>query len=33
MIAEGLSRKFANHNDHIHVRLCEPSHALNRYVC
>ncbi|HYI21723.1 MAG TPA: penicillin-insensitive murein endopeptidase, partial [Candidatus Limnocylindrales bacterium] len=24
MIAEGLSRKFANHNDHIHVRLCEP---------
>ncbi len=33
MIAEGLSRKFPHHNDHIHVRLCEPGHALDRYVC
>ncbi len=33
MINEGLSRRFANHDDHIHVRLCEPSHAKSQYVC
>jgi hypothetical protein len=33
MINERLSQRFANHDDHIHVRLCEPSHAKAIYTC
>lgn len=33
MIREGLSRRHANHDDHIHVRLCEPGHAKSIYRC
>jgi len=33
LVREGLSRKYPNHNDHIHVRLCEPAHQKARYVC
>lgn len=33
MIGEGLSRKYPNHDDHIHVRLCEPGYAVARYAC
>jgi len=33
MIRSGLSIKFPNHDDHIHVRVCEVSHPKSRYVC
>jgi peptidoglycan hydrolase-like protein with peptidoglycan-binding domain len=33
MIREGLSIRFPNHDDHIHVRVCEASHPKSRYVC
>jgi hypothetical protein len=33
LIREGLSRRYRNHDDHIHVRLCEPRHPQSRYIC
>ena len=33
LIREGLSRRYPNHADHIHVRLCEADHPRSRYVC
>jgi hypothetical protein len=33
LIAEGLSQRYPNHDDHIHIRVCEPAHAKTRYVC
>ena len=33
MISEGLSTRFPNHDGHLHVRLCEPSHAQAKYAC
>jgi hypothetical protein len=33
LIAEGLSRRFPNHDSHIHVRICERDHAKAIYVC
>ncbi len=33
MIGAGLAQRYSNHDDHIHVRLCEPDHVRARYVC
>ena len=33
LIKEGLSTWYANHEDHLHVRYCEVSHADARYRC
>jgi hypothetical protein len=33
MIRAGLSVKYPNHDDHIHVRVCEAGHAKSRYRC
>lgn len=33
LIEEGLAVRFPNHDGHIHVRLCESSHAKAKYVC
>ena len=33
LIAEGLTTKYPNHDDHLHVRYCESSHADSRYRC
>ncbi len=33
MIRERLSQRYPNHDDHIHVRLCEPSYGSAKYVC
>lgn len=33
MIRAGLSQRYPNHDDHIHVRLCVVAHALARYDC
>ena len=33
LIREGLTRRLAGHDDHLHVRYCEKSHALKRYDC
>ena len=33
LIAEGLTRWFAGHDDHIHVRLCEVQHPVAMYHC
>ncbi len=33
LVAEGLSVTYPNHDDHLHVRYCESSHADSRYRC
>jgi peptidoglycan hydrolase-like protein with peptidoglycan-binding domain len=33
LIGEGLVRWHSGHDDHLHVRYCEASHALARYRC
>jgi hypothetical protein len=33
MVRAGLSTRYPNHDDHIHVRVCEASHPKSRYVC
>jgi peptidoglycan hydrolase-like protein with peptidoglycan-binding domain len=33
MVSEGLSIRYPNHDDHIHVRVCEAGHQQSRYVC
>ncbi|HEX5015760.1 MAG TPA: penicillin-insensitive murein endopeptidase [Candidatus Limnocylindrales bacterium] len=33
LIAEGLTVFRADHDDHLHVRLCEAAHALPLYTC
>jgi hypothetical protein len=33
LVSEGLSVRYPNHDDHVHVRVCEAGHALARYVC
>ena len=33
LIGEGLTRWFNGHDDHIHVRYCEPYHPLVTYRC
>jgi peptidoglycan hydrolase-like protein with peptidoglycan-binding domain len=33
LIAEGLTVYRVDHDDHLHVRLCEASHALPLYTC
>jgi Putative peptidoglycan binding domain/Penicillin-insensitive murein endopeptidase len=33
LINEGLTTWFTNHDDHLHVRYCEVSHADARYRC
>jgi hypothetical protein len=33
LVRDGLSVRYPNHDDHIHVRVCEAGHARSRYVC
>jgi hypothetical protein len=33
LIGEGLTIQYPNHDDHLHVRYCESSHADSRYRC
>ena len=33
LVDEGLSRRYPNHDGHIHVRLCEPWHPKTIYIC
>jgi hypothetical protein len=33
LIAEGLTTRYPNHDDHLHVRYCEVSHPLAAYRC
>ncbi len=33
LIKEGLTRRSAGHDDHLHVRFCEAWHADPRYRC
>ena len=33
MVSARLSQSYPNHNDHVHVRICEPAHDLSRYTC
>jgi peptidoglycan hydrolase-like protein with peptidoglycan-binding domain len=33
LIGEGLTRPFAGHDDHLHVRFCEATHPLAAYDC
>ena len=33
LIREGLTRRLAGHDDHLHVRYCEKTHPLKRYDC
>lgn len=33
LIREGLTRYFASHDDHLHLRICETSHPDPRYRC
>ncbi len=33
MVRAGLSTRYPNHDDHIHVRVCEAGHPKSRYVC
>lgn len=33
MVNAGLSVRYPNHDDHIHVRVCEAGHDRSRYVC
>jgi peptidoglycan hydrolase-like protein with peptidoglycan-binding domain len=33
LIAEGLTTRFAGHDDHLHIRFCEATHPLAMYDC
>jgi hypothetical protein len=33
MVQAGLSVRYPNHDEHIHVRVCERDHARSRYRC
>jgi peptidoglycan hydrolase-like protein with peptidoglycan-binding domain len=33
LISEGLTRRFAGHDDHLHVRFCEARHPIAAYDC
>ena len=33
LIAEGLATHYPNHDDHLHVRYCEPGYPLAMYRC
>jgi peptidoglycan hydrolase-like protein with peptidoglycan-binding domain len=33
LIREGLTTWYAGHDDHLHVRYCEPSYPIARYRC
>ncbi len=33
LTAEGLTTRYRNHDDHLHVRYCEPGHPLAMYRC
>ena len=33
LVDEGLTTPYFNHDDHLHVRYCEVSHADARYRC
>jgi peptidoglycan hydrolase-like protein with peptidoglycan-binding domain len=33
LIREGLTRWYAGHDDHLHIRYCEPSYPIARYRC
>ncbi len=33
LIKEGLVKRFAGHDDHLHIRYCEKTHPLKRYDC
>ena len=33
LIKEGLVKRLAGHDDHLHVRYCEKTHPLKRYDC
>ena len=33
LIKEGLTTRFAGHDDHLHVRYCEKTHPLKDYDC
>ena len=33
LIREGLTRRLAGHDDHLHVRYCEASHPVSAYRC
>lgn len=33
LIAEGLTRRMAGHDDHLHVRLCEAQHPVAAHRC
>ena len=33
LIKEGLTTEFKGHDDHLHIRYCEPGHPLKMYRC
>ena len=33
LIREGLTPQFRGHDDHLHVRFCEPYYPLVTYRC
>ena len=33
LIKEGLTKRYAGHDDHLHVRYCEKTHPLKAYDC
>ena len=33
LIREGLTTWFSGHDDHLHIRYCEPSYPIARYRC
>jgi peptidoglycan hydrolase-like protein with peptidoglycan-binding domain len=33
LISEGLTTQYANHDNHLHVRYCEPVHPNSLYTC
>jgi len=33
LIREGLTRWYSGHDDHLHVRYCEPYHPVATYRC
>jgi peptidoglycan hydrolase-like protein with peptidoglycan-binding domain len=33
LVGEGLTKAYAGHDDHLHVRFCEASHPLAAYDC
>jgi len=33
LVREGRTTWYTGHDDHLHVRYCEPGHALSRYRC